>query len=59
MIGKYCMELLFFVLVPNLGPKTVNAVANYFYKEKDFGKAVKLFDSLIERYKNYPRRILI
>lgn len=29
--------------------KTVNAVANYFYKENDFNKAVKLFIKLSER----------
>lgn len=31
-------------------PKTVNAVANYFYKENDFSKAIILFNSLVERY---------
>lgn len=30
--------------------KTVDFVANYFYKERDFYKAVKLFDSLVDRY---------
>ena len=30
-------------------PKTVNAVANYFYKENDFSKAIILFNSLVER----------
>lgn len=37
--------------------KTVNTVADYFYKEKDFSKAVELFNSLIERYKITPEDI--
>lgn len=37
--------------------KTVNNVADYFYKEKDFSKAVELFESLIERYKITPEDI--
>lgn len=54
---KILYGTIVFRISSQFSPKTVNAVANYFYKEKDFGKAVKLFDSLIERYKITPEDI--
>jgi tetratricopeptide (TPR) repeat protein len=38
----------------NFDTKTVNAVANYFYKEKEYAKSAKLFISLKEQHEESP-----
>ena len=48
---KIMYSTIVFRISDKFSPKTVNTVANYFYKEKDFNKAVKLFGSLADRYK--------
>lgn len=37
--------------------KTINGVADHFYKEKDFHKAVNLYNCLVERYKTISEDI--